>query len=241
VSAAIRMPHTLTRYASYAIRMPHTQVDKQDAEGWDKKRWARYGLIGGGAVAGGVLLAVTGGLATPAIVAGLGLAGAAVAGAGMVGAGAAGFAASVAAFGGLSTALGVSFGAAGAGLVGYKMHRRTSDIQEFEFELMDCSPGLPVTIGIHGWLTDETDSPWKIWGAGGVLVGDENDGGEAYALRWESTELRTLGQAISKLLESQAQSAAVNLAGSAVLGNPPLRFLAMPLPSLLVLLMANYQ
>ena len=145
---------------------PPTDLEIKDEEGaWNRSRMARYGLIGTGAVAGGVVLAVTGGLAAPAVVAGLGVAGAAVAGAGAVGAGAAGFAASVAAFGGLSTALGVSFGAAGAGLVGYKLHRRTGHLKEFDFELIDCSPGLPVTLGIHGWLNDETDSPWKIWSA----------------------------------------------------------------------------
>jgi len=188
----------------------------EEEGGWNRDRIMRYGLIGGGAVAGGVVLAVTGGLAAPAIVAGLGLAGAAVAGAGVVGAGAAGFAASVAAFGGLSMALGVSFGAAGAGLVGYKMHRRTGDVKEFEFELVDASPGLPVTIGIHGWINNATDSPWKIWGQ--PLVADGNDGGESYAIRWETAELRTLGQAISNLIESQAQSYAFGLAGTAVLG-----------------------
>jgi len=96
-----------------------------------------------------------GGLAAPAIVAGAGLLAGVAAGAGVVGVGMASFAASVAAFGGLSTvhslkslflflkilterlvqntraltfdnlekALGLSFGAAGAGLVGYKMAR----------------------------------------------------------------------------------------------------------------------
>lgn len=100
-----------------ATAPPPAEVKESEERYWNKNRMMRYGLIGGGAVAGGVVLAVTGGLAAPAIVAGLGLAGAAVAGAGVVGAGAASFAASVAAFGGLSTALGVSFGAAGAGLL----------------------------------------------------------------------------------------------------------------------------
>ena len=79
-----------------------------------------------------------------------------LAGVGVVGAGAASFAAAVASFGGLGTALGVSFGAAGAGLAGYKMSRRVGDVHEFEFDLIDCSPGLPVTICVHGWI-DETD------------------------------------------------------------------------------------
>ena len=152
------------------------------------------------------MLAVTGGLAAPALIAGLGVAGAAAAGAGL-GAGAAGFAASVAAFGGLSAALGISFGAAGAGmqartpthartrtharayhthscsrssiagLAGYKLNRRTGDVKEFEFELVDCSPGLPVTIGVHGWLNDDTDSPWKAWNE--PMMADGNDGGES--------------------------------------------------------------
>lgn len=90
------------------------------------------------------------------------------------------------------------------------------DLKEFEFELIDCSPGLPVIIGIHGWLNEGTDSTWKIWNQ--PLVADGNDGGESFGLRWESTELRTLGQAISRLIESQAQSMVFGVAGNAVLG-----------------------
>lgn len=73
-----------------------------------------------------------------------------------------------------------------------------------------------MTIGVHGWLNNALDSPWKVWGE--PLVADGNDGGESYAIRWESPELRALGQAISKLIESQAQSYAFGVAGTAVLG-----------------------
>jgi hypothetical protein len=45
-----------------------------------------------------------------------------------------------------------------------------------------------------------------------------SDGGESFSVRWETAELRTLGQAISKLLESQAQSLVFGAAGNAVLG-----------------------
>ncbi|EKX32912.1 hypothetical protein GUITHDRAFT_90895 [Guillardia theta CCMP2712] len=41
---------------------------------------------------------------------------------------------------------------------------------------------------------------------------------EALALRWESKELRKLGSAISKFLESQAKSYAAGLVGNAVIG-----------------------
>ena len=104
-------------------------------------------------------------------------------------------------------------------------YRRTGDLKEFDFELIDCSPGLPVTIGVHGWLNDDTDTPWKVWGD--ALVADGFDGGESVAISWETHELRALGQAISKLIESQAQSYMFGVAGSAALGAA---FAAIALP-----------
>jgi hypothetical protein len=58
--------------------------------------------------------------------------------------------------------VGVAFGALGAGLVGAKMLHRLDDVYEFEFDMIDCSPGLPVTIGIPGWLEGPDDSSWKV-------------------------------------------------------------------------------
>jgi hypothetical protein len=63
---------------------------------------------------------------------------------------------------GLSAVVGVTFGAMGAGLVGAKMRHRLGDVDEFEFDMIDCSPGLPVTIGIPGWLEGQDDSSWKV-------------------------------------------------------------------------------
>ncbi len=77
----------------------------------------RYAKVGGAALVGGAVIGLTGGLATPAVVAGLGVLGAAVGAGGALAAGAA-------AFGGLSTVLAVSFGGLGAGLVGYKARSR---------------------------------------------------------------------------------------------------------------------
>ena len=112
-------------FAKEIIKCSAPASDKEDdkEDSWHKKSVLRYGLIGGGAVAGGAVLFFTGGLAAPAIVAGAGFLAGAAAGVGVVGVGMTSFAASVAAFGGLSTALGLSFGAAGAGLVGYKVAR----------------------------------------------------------------------------------------------------------------------
>lgn len=81
----------------------------------------RYALIGLATVGGGALIGVTGGLAAPLIGAGLGS---------MVGG-----SALLAALGSTAgTAIVASlFGAAGAGLTGYKMHKRVGEIEEFAF------------------------------------------------------------------------------------------------------------
>ena len=85
------------------------------------KGYLRYATIAGGAVVGGTVIGLTGGMATPAVLAGLGFAAAHGVGAGIV--------ATVAGFGGLSAAVGVSFGAVGAGLVGYKVVKLTSQVR----------------------------------------------------------------------------------------------------------------
>eukprot|EP00960_Hanusia_phi_P025482 745677-Hanusia_phi.AAC.1 len=174
-----------------------------------KSKYLRAAKIGGAAVVGGALIGLTGGLAAPAVIAGLGLVGSAVGIGGTL-------AASVAAFGGLSAVLGVSFGAAGAGLCGYKMMRRTAELDEFAFDLIDTSPGLPVTIGVTGWLLDEDDSAWKVWDR--ALCSVASDGGETLALRWESKQLREMGRVVSSYLKSQAGYYTTSVVGSVVLG-----------------------
>lgn len=109
--------------------------------------WKRNAVIGAAAVTGGALLAVTGGLAAPAIAGSL----LALGEAGAVVGAAVGTASGV-------TATSVLFGAAGAGVVGKKTDTRTRGVQEFQFDLLSSGDGMNVYICISGWL-DKDDPP----------------------------------------------------------------------------------
>lgn len=100
----------------------------------------RYAKIGGAAIAGGTILALTGGLAAPAIAVGLSA----------IGTGATSLAATFA----TSTTIGALFGASGAGLVGYKMKRRTQGVKQFEFvkEGSKEDTRMCLCICVSGWL-----------------------------------------------------------------------------------------
>ncbi|KAG6648546.1 transmembrane and coiled-coil domain-containing protein 4-like isoform X2 [Carya illinoinensis] len=150
---------------------------------WDK--WKRGGIIGAAALTGGTLMAITGGLAAPAIAQGLG---------------AIGFAAAASATGSVagSAAVAASFGAAGAGLSGSKMARRIGSIEEFEFKTIGENINhdrLAVGIMVSGLAFEEEDfiSPWKGY----------NDNLDRYALWWESKNLIALSSAIEDWLASR--------------------------------------
>ncbi|XP_003963036.1 transmembrane and coiled-coil domain-containing protein 4 [Takifugu rubripes] len=146
------------------------------------RKLRRYLLIGLATVGGGTVIGVTGGLAAPLVAAGA----TAVLGAG--GAAALGSATGIAIMASL-------FGAAGAGLTGYKMNKCVGAIEEFEF--LPLSPGkhLHLTIAVTGWLCSGKYSsfqgPW-------VSLGEY---GEQYCLVWESRFLRDLGSAMAFLLD----------------------------------------
>uniref|UniRef100_A0A4W4G0D8 Transmembrane and coiled-coil domains 4 n=1 Tax=Electrophorus electricus TaxID=8005 RepID=A0A4W4G0D8_ELEEL len=123
---------------------------------------------------------VTGGLAAPLVAAGAG----AVLGAG--GAAVLGSAAGIAIMASL-------FGAAGAGLAGYKMNKRVGAIEEFEFLPMSPGKHLHLTVAVTGWLSSgkysSFQAPWSSLGACG----------EQYCLKWESRYLRDLGSVLDSL------------------------------------------
>ena len=104
-----------------ALAPKETPLSSQ--HGVSKEQLMRGLKIGGAGVVGATLFALTGGLAAPGIAAGL----AAVAG---------GSAAAVGVTTALSStaALSTIFGVGGAGLAGYKMHRRTKGLTEFDFQ-----------------------------------------------------------------------------------------------------------
>ena len=60
----------------------------------------------------------------------------------------------VATVGTVSAVFGSIFGAAGAGVTGYKMSKRVGDIEEFTFVCLSPGQGsrLHVTIAVPGWL-----------------------------------------------------------------------------------------
>ncbi|KAI3699384.1 hypothetical protein L2E82_43656 [Cichorium intybus] len=166
-------------------------------DSWEK--WKRGGLIGAAAVTGGTLMAITGGLAAPAIASGVGAL-APTLGTIVPVIGAGGFAAVASAAGsvGGSVAVAASFGAAGAGLSGTKMARRTGSVDEFEFKGIGENHNqgrLAVGIMVSGFVFEEQDflRPWE----------GQNDHLERYALQWESEHLIAVSTAIQDWLTSR--------------------------------------
>ncbi|KAJ0853637.1 putative alpha/Beta hydrolase [Helianthus annuus] len=163
---------------------------------WSK--WKRGGIIGAAALTGGTLMAITGGLAAPAIAAGFSAL-APTLGTIIPVIGASGFAAVATAAGSVagSVAVAASFGAAGAGLTGTKMARRTGSVDEFEFKAIGGNHNqgrLAVEILISGFVFEEQDffRPWE----------GQTDNMERYVLQWESKHLIAVSTAIQDWLSS---------------------------------------
>ncbi|XP_076212460.1 transmembrane and coiled-coil domain-containing protein 4 [Aptenodytes patagonicus] len=146
-----------------------------------RKKLKRYLLIGLATVGGGTVIGLTGGLAAPLVAAG------AATIIGSAGAAALGSTAGIAVMASL-------FGAAGAGLTGYKMKKRVGAIEEFEFLPLTEGKQLHITIAITGWLcTGKYGSFTAPWTS--MLQSSEQ-----YCLAWESKYLMELGNALDSLL-----------------------------------------
>ncbi|XP_059623535.1 uncharacterized protein LOC132266625 [Cornus florida] len=198
----ITMEAIETMVACSAIAILKEEESKKDETGTPKSSWAKWkrgGIIGAAALTGGTLMAITGGLAAPAIAAGFGAL-APTLGTLIPVIGASGFAAAASAAGTVagSVAVAASFGAAGAGLTGSKVARRTGSINEFEFKAIGENHNqgrLGVEILISGFVFDEEDfiRPWE----------GQNDNLERYALQWESKNLIAASTAIQDWLTSR--------------------------------------
>ncbi|NXI37284.1 TMCO4 protein, partial [Galbula dea] len=146
-----------------------------------RRKLKRYLLIGLATVGGGTVIGLTGGLAAPLVAAG------AATIIGSAGAAALGSTAGIAVMASL-------FGAAGAGLTGYKMKKRVGAIEEFEFLPLTEGKQLHITIAVTGWLcTGRYGSFTAPWSS--MLQSREQ-----YCLAWESKYLMELGNALDSLL-----------------------------------------
>ncbi|KAL3527176.1 hypothetical protein ACH5RR_011832 [Cinchona calisaya] len=190
-----------TMVACSAMAVLKEEESKEETQSpqssWSK--WKRGGIIGAAALTGGTLLAITGGLAAPAIAAGFSAL-APTLGTIVPVIGASGFAAVASAAGSVagSVAVAASFGAAGAGLTGTKMARRMGNVDEFEFKAIGENHNqgrLAVEILVSGFVFEEEDfvKPWE--GINGNL--------ERYALQWESKNLIAVSTAIHDWLTSR--------------------------------------
>ncbi|KAE8655051.1 cytochrome P450 84A1 [Hibiscus syriacus] len=189
----------MVAYSAMAIaKEKEAEEEESQSQRGKWAEWKRRGIIGAAALTGGALMAITGGLAAPAIAAGFGAL-APTLGTLVPVIGASGFAAAASAAGTVagSVAVAASFGAAGAGLTGSKMARRTGNVDEFEFIAIGDYHNqgrLAVEILISGFVFNKDDytRPWE----------GKIDNMERFALLWESNNLIAVSTVIQDYLTS---------------------------------------
>ncbi|KAG9226132.1 hypothetical protein CCMSSC00406_0005043 [Pleurotus cornucopiae] len=146
--------------------------------------------IGVGAVAGGILVGVTGGLAAPLVGSGV----ATILGWAGIGGTAVGLFASGLA--GSAVVCGALFGAYGARSTAEMVERYTREVRDLKIvPVMPSKDTLAVRLCVSGWLDDAADvtAPWTIF-----------DGDDTFALQWEVDALKDLANALSALIKSHA-------------------------------------
>lgn len=132
--------------------------------------WRKIG-IGAGALAGGVLVGVSGGLAAPLVGAGVSTLLCAL-GAGSTAAGVL-----ATALAGSSAVCGTLFGAYGARSASNMMERHTRDVKDFDIvPIREPKETLAIRICVSGWISEKSDvtAPWTVF--------DEDQ--DTFALQW---------------------------------------------------------
>ncbi|KAJ7905635.1 DUF726-domain-containing protein [Mycena olivaceomarginata] len=149
--------------------------------------------VGLGAVAGGVLVGITGGLAAPLV----GAAASTVLGILGVGGTAVGLLATGLASSGVIC--GALFGAYGARTTSNMVQRHTREIRDLAIvpvhKLRKDQESLAVRLCVSGWLTswDDVVAPWTVFG-----------GDDTFALQWEVELLKSLSTSLSALVKTNA-------------------------------------
>lgn len=184
---------------------------------------ARKWKVGLASVAGAALIGITGGLAAPLVAAGVG---GLMGGLGLGATAAAGYLGTLAGSGVLVGSLFGAYGGKMTGRMMDEYAREVEDFgfipvddnndghlhpvehtrqrigkpyhAEVEKQKEKDRRRLRVTVGISGWLTQQSEvrTPWLVLG----------DGGEPFALRWELQALLSLGQAIQGAVQGMAWS-----------------------------------
>ncbi|ESK94526.1 duf726 domain-containing protein [Moniliophthora roreri MCA 2997] len=185
IVAALKNPES-------AIEQAQKQAQETTEAHASRGRTLRYIGMGAGAVLGGVLVGVTGGLAAPLV------GGAASAVLGLLGVG--GTAAGLLASGlaGSAAVCGALFGVYGAQSTASMIHRHTREVRDLDIVPVGTHPDeetLALRLCVSGWLSSEEEitAPWTIFG-----------GDDTFALRWEVKALRDLSNALVTLVGTNA-------------------------------------
>ncbi|KAF4841095.1 putative membrane protein [Colletotrichum siamense] len=178
-------------------------AEAEAAKRREENKQSRFWKVGLASVAGAAVIGITGGLAAPVVAGAIG---------GLMGSvGLGGVASFLGIFWMNGALVGTLFGAYGAKMTGEMMDTYAKEVEDFRFLPLKDEWGqdykradpdgkqgarLRVTIGINGWLTDESDitKPWRS-------LGDES---EVFALRYEMKALLALGAELENMVSSYA-------------------------------------
>ncbi|CBQ70314.1 conserved hypothetical protein [Sporisorium reilianum SRZ2] len=150
----------------------------------EKVTWGKWAAMGGGFIAGGLVIGLTGGLAAPLIAPALvGLTGVSF----------------LATSGGIIM-LGTLFGLGGGGLAGYRVERRVRGVSSFSFAELDTEarkagvaiPSLHATICCSGLILETTQqvAPWTR------IFEGARDNRDAFAIECEADMMKEAGQGL---------------------------------------------
>ncbi|KAI0721123.1 hypothetical protein C8T65DRAFT_692583 [Cerioporus squamosus] len=173
-----------------AIEEAEKKTNAAREEHAQKSKIMRMVGMGAGAVAGGVLIGVTGGLAAPAIGAGVGTI------LGWLGVG--GTAAGMLATGlaGSGVVCGTLFGAYGSKQAATVIGEYTREVRDLAIKAVhEPKETMAARLCVTGWLDSANDvtAPWTVFG-----------GEDTFALQWEVDALKRLSTALVDLIKSQA-------------------------------------